>query len=132
MRVLLSESEIQTRVKELGNSISKDFAGKDILLLGILKGSFLFLADLARCIDCNTEIQFLQATSYGASTKSSGHVNLFYDEKTTVAKDIGNSYIFEPEIFHEVTNIESGTRWSLILFLTYENICDDYNNKTLF
>ena len=61
-----------------------------------------------------------------------GDLNLFYDEKTTVAKDIGNSYIFEPEIFHEVTNIDSGTRWSLILFLTYENIYDDYNNKTLF
>jgi len=80
MKVLLTESEIQTRVKELGNTISKDFAGKDILLLGILKGSFLFLADLARCIEGSTEIQFLQATSYGASTKSSGHVNLFYDE----------------------------------------------------
>lgn len=86
MRVLLSESEIQTRVKELGNSISKDFAGKDILLLGILKGSFLFLADLARSIDCNTEVQFLQATSYGASTKSSGHVNLFYDENILFQK----------------------------------------------
>ena len=45
MKVLLSESQIQTRVKELGDSISKDFKGKDILLLGILKGSFLFLAD---------------------------------------------------------------------------------------
>ena len=61
-----------------------------------------------------------------------GDLNLYYENKVTVGKEIGNSYIFEPEIFHEVTKITKGTRWSLILFLEKENICDDYNKKTLF
>ncbi len=80
MKVLFTESQIQAKVRELGASISKDFLGKEILLLGILKGSFLFLADLARCIEGSAEIQFLQASSYGNSTVSSGDVKLLYEE----------------------------------------------------
>ena len=61
-----------------------------------------------------------------------GDLNLYYENKVTVGKEIGNSYIFEPEIFHEVTKITKGTRWSLILFLEYENVFEELNKKSLF
>lgn len=61
-----------------------------------------------------------------------GNLNLFYDEKIRVDKHVGNSYIFRPEVFHEVTKVTRGTRWSLILFLHYENILEEFNKKTLF
>jgi predicted 2-oxoglutarate/Fe(II)-dependent dioxygenase YbiX len=61
-----------------------------------------------------------------------GDLNLYLDKKIKIKKNIGNCVMFRPEIFHEVTKITKGTRWSLILFLENENICDDYNKKTLF
>ena len=61
-----------------------------------------------------------------------GDLNLYLDKKIKIKKNIGNCVMFRPEIFHEVIKITKGTRWSLILFLEKENICDDYNKKTLF
>lgn len=61
-----------------------------------------------------------------------GNLNLFYDETVTVSKDMGTSYIFRPETYHEVTKITYGERWSLILFLHHDNIVNDLSKKTLF
>jgi len=81
VKLFLSETEIQKRVQELGESLAKDFENCEILLLGVLKGSFLFFADLVRTIGGNPEIHFIQASSYGSSTKSSGDVKLSIDER---------------------------------------------------
>lgn len=75
---LLTEERITQRVRELGRKISADFAGEEIILVGVLKGSFIFLADLARAIDVPTRIEFIGVASY-AGTKSTGHVRITND-----------------------------------------------------
>jgi hypoxanthine phosphoribosyltransferase len=71
-----SAETISERVSQLGAQITEDFRGKNPVLLGILKGSFVFLADLARQIDTPCEVQFMKASSYGAGTVSSGTVKV--------------------------------------------------------
>jgi len=61
-----------------------------------------------------------------------GDLNLFYDDKITVNKQMGTGYIFRPEIHHEVTKVTNNERWSLILFLHHNNIVNDLTKKTLF
>jgi hypoxanthine phosphoribosyltransferase len=75
-RILLTEEEIQSKVKELAAQISRDYAGKELLAIGILKGSVIFLADLVRNITVPTCIDFMACSSYGASSKSSGVVRI--------------------------------------------------------
>jgi len=75
-KILFSQEQICERIKELGAQITKDYAGKKLVLLGVLKGCYVFLADLARNIDLDVEIQFLTASSYGFSSVSSGKVNV--------------------------------------------------------
>ena len=74
--ILFSEEVIQKRIAELGASLTKEYAGKSLLLIGVLKGCFMFLADLARHIDLECEIRFMTASSYGFSSVSSGKVNI--------------------------------------------------------
>ena len=74
--ILFSEEMIQTRIKELGAELTKSYTGKSLLLIGVLKGCFMFLADLSRHIDLECEIRFLTASSYGFSSVSSGKVNI--------------------------------------------------------
>lgn len=71
-RVLISEAEIQTRVKEMGAQISREYADKDLVVVGILKGASLFTSDLFRAITIPAELDFMRISSYGASTKSTG------------------------------------------------------------
>lgn len=78
-RVLLTEEEIKSRVKEIGAQISKDFADKDVVLVGVLKGSVVFLADLAREITIPVALDFISCSSYGSSTESSGVVRILKD-----------------------------------------------------
>jgi len=78
-RVLFSSEQIAERVKTLGAEITRDYAGKKLLLLGVLKGCFVFLADIARHIDVDCEIRFLTASSYGFASVSSGKVNIEKD-----------------------------------------------------
>jgi hypoxanthine phosphoribosyltransferase len=75
-KVYFTEEMIQRRVKELGKTLSADYAEKKPLLIGVLKGSFIFLADLARAIDIRCEIEFITCSSYGAGTESSGEVKM--------------------------------------------------------
>jgi hypoxanthine phosphoribosyltransferase len=76
---LLSSETIAARVRELGAAISRDYAGRSIVLVCVLKGSFVFAADLARAISVPVRIEFLGVRSYGGGTKSSGVVQITYD-----------------------------------------------------
>lgn len=77
--VLLSEEDIAKRCKELGEQITRDYEGRPIHLIGVLKGSFLFLADLARQIDLDVSVDFLGLSSYGSSQETSGVVRMTSD-----------------------------------------------------
>ena len=74
--VLLSEEKIKARVKELGAQITRDYAGEKPLVIGTLKGAFIFMADLVREIDLDLEIDFISASSYGSGTESSGKITV--------------------------------------------------------
>lgn len=78
-KVLLSAEEIQGKVKELGAQISKDYEGKNLLLISILKGSIVFMSDLMRAITIHCKIDFMAVSSYGSSTKTSGVVRILKD-----------------------------------------------------
>lgn len=78
-RLLLTREEIQEAVKKLGQQITKDYAGKSPLLVCILKGAVVFFTDLIREIDLPLQMEFMSISSYGASTKSSGVVNIRKD-----------------------------------------------------
>ncbi len=79
LEVLLSEQRIQERVKELGTEITRDYAGRNPLLIGVLKGACFFLTDLLRAIDTRVGIEFMAISSYGASTRTSGEVRILKD-----------------------------------------------------
>lgn len=79
LRVLLSEEEIRAKVKELGAVITRDYRGKNLLLVTVLKGAVVFLADLMRWIDTPAEIDFMIVSSYGSGTKTSGVVKIIKD-----------------------------------------------------
>jgi len=77
--VILSEAQIQARIRELGAEISRDYEGSSVLLIAVLRGAALFLADLARDISVPIELDFMAVSSYGSSTKSSGVVRILKD-----------------------------------------------------
>ncbi len=78
-RILFSEEEISAKVAEIGRRISSDYAGKEVLMIGILKGAMIFLADLVREITVPVQYDFMAVSSYGASSKSSGEVRILKD-----------------------------------------------------
>jgi hypoxanthine phosphoribosyltransferase len=77
--VLLSEEQIRDRIAELGADVARDYAGKDPILVAVLKGAFIFMADLARAVQIPLEVDFMAVSSYGASTRSSGVVRIVKD-----------------------------------------------------
>ncbi|NLE45389.1 MAG: hypoxanthine phosphoribosyltransferase [Chloroflexi bacterium] len=84
-RILISEDDLQARVAELGNEISALYSDEDCpLLVSVLKGSFIFLADLTRHIDVRHEVDFMVTSSYGAATESSGVVRILLDLESSV------------------------------------------------
>lgn len=88
-KVLISKEEIETKLKEMGKQISQDYKGKDLLLIGVLKGAFIFLADLMRNIDIPVEVDFMAVSSYGSSTESSGVVRILKDLESDIkGKDV--------------------------------------------
>ena len=78
-RTLVEEGELAARVRELGQQISADYAGRDIFLVGVLKGAVFFVADLMRHLDLDCAIDFMAVASYGSSTDSSGVVRILKD-----------------------------------------------------
>lgn len=87
--ILVTEEEIQKKVKELGEQITRDYQGKNLMLVGILKGAVMFLSDLAKNIRMPVMIDFMAVSSYGNSTESSGIVRIIKDLDCSVHdKDI--------------------------------------------
>jgi len=77
--VLLTDAQIRTRVAELGAQLSQDFDGRDPVLVSVLKGSIIFLADLVRAMEIPLSVDLMEVSSYGASTESSGQVRILKD-----------------------------------------------------
>jgi hypoxanthine phosphoribosyltransferase len=82
--VLLSGEQVQARVAELGAQLSADYEGKDPVLVSVLKGSIIFLADLVRAMPIPLSIDLMEVSSYGASTESSGQVRILKDLSTSI------------------------------------------------
>jgi hypoxanthine phosphoribosyltransferase len=82
--VLIDRDAIRRRVTQLGEQIAADYAGRDLVMVGVLKGSVFFLSDLVRAIDAPVEIDFISVASYGSETKSSGVVRMLKDLDSTI------------------------------------------------
>jgi hypoxanthine phosphoribosyltransferase len=78
-KVLIEEDRLQERIRELGRELSEDYAGRELLLVGVLKGAVFFMADLMRNLSVPCEIDFMAISSYGAATDSSGVVRILKD-----------------------------------------------------
>ena len=86
---LVTEEDLVRRVRELGEEISRDYAGKDLFLVGVLKGAVFFLSDLMRALEVPCEVDFMAVASYGSSTDSSGVVRILKDLDATIeGKDV--------------------------------------------
>ena len=79
LEVLLSAEEIQAKVRELGAQITRDYAGKTPFFLGVLKGCYVFMADLTRCVELPCSMDFMAVSSYGGGTSSTGAVRITKD-----------------------------------------------------
>ena len=79
LKTLIGEEELKERVRELGEQITRDYQGKNLLLVSVLKGSIAFMADLMRAIDLPLSIDFMAVSSYGAGVKTSGVVKIIKD-----------------------------------------------------
>lgn len=88
-KILFSETEVANRIKELGEAITQDYAGKEILMIGVLRGAVIFMADLARAIKLPVAIDFMAVSSYGSTTSSSGVVRILKD----LDEDVENKHV---------------------------------------
>jgi hypoxanthine phosphoribosyltransferase len=84
MRILISEKKLQAGVRAVGRKIKADYKGKNPIFIGILKGSFIFMADLIRAVDIECEVDFMGVASYGGSKRGSGVVRLLKDINVNV------------------------------------------------
>lgn len=83
-KILITEENIKMKVQELGKEICRDYAGQDLLVVGILKGAIMFMSDLVRAINLPLNIDFMAVTSYGKSTESSGAVRILKDLDSSI------------------------------------------------
>lgn len=107
-RVVISSEEIKDKVKEAGALISREYAGKPLLIVSVLKGAFVFMADLCREITIPCEMGFMCAESYFAGTESSGKVNITLDLKQDISKYhviIAEDIIDSGRTLSEIVNI---------------------------
>ncbi len=81
-QTLITEEQIQTRLAEMAAEINRDYEGQDVLLVGVLKGAVMVMADLARALDRHVEMDWMAVSSYGSGTKSSGVVRILKDLDT--------------------------------------------------
>ena len=89
LKVLVGEEELKQRVQELGDALYEKFEGRNPLFLGVLKGSFIFMADLVRACQLQSDIEFIAVSSYANATESSGRVHINYDlQKDITGRDL--------------------------------------------
>ena len=110
-KILMSQEDIVTKTKELGQQLTKDYAGKNPLLVGVLKGAVPFMAELIKHIDTHIEMDFMVVSSYGGGTVSSGEVKILKDVDTNVE---GRDIIFIEDIIDTVKPIQSKSQLFLI------------------
>ncbi|MFP3974778.1 MAG: hypoxanthine phosphoribosyltransferase [Dehalococcoidia bacterium] len=84
IKILISRDRIRGKVAELAAQVQKDYADRNPLLIGVLKGSFMFMADLVRALDMPLEVEFVRLSSYGSAKESSGEVEVIHDVNLTV------------------------------------------------
>lgn len=89
VEVLYDEEQISRRVRQLGDQISADYSGRNLVLIGIMRGALMFLADLSRCITIPHTMDFISASSYRGTTQSSGFVRIYRD----VELDLSESHV---------------------------------------
>lgn len=106
--VLLSEEQLRNRVQEIAKQIEKDYEGKEIMLISVLRGSFVFMADLCRAIDLPCTLDFMSVSSYGKGTSSSGQVQITKD----LSEDIAGRHII---VIEDI--LDSGNTLSYLLKL---------------
>ena len=106
--VLFSEEQLKNRVQEIARQITADYQGKEIMLISVLRGSFVFMADLCRAIDLPCTLDFMAVSSYGKGTKSSGQVQITKD----LSEDITDRHIIVVEDI-----LDSGNTLSYLLQL---------------
>ena len=104
--VLFSEEQLKNRVREIAQQITADYQGKEIMLISVLRGSFVFMADLCRAIDLPCTLDFMAVSSYGNGTKSSGQVQITKD----LSEDISDRHIIVVEDI-----LDSGNTLSYLL-----------------
>ena len=104
--VLLSEEQIQGKIAELAAQIAVDYAGREVLLVGVLKGAVLFMSDFARALRLPTQMEFMAVSSYGSATSSSGVVRILKD----LDRDISDKHVLVVEDI-----IDSGLTLSWLL-----------------
>ena len=99
-RVIVSEVDLQARIKELAAQVDADYAGRDILLVGVLKGAVMAMADLTRAMQRHLEMDWMAVSSYGSGTKSSGVVRILKDldrditgRNVLIVEDIDVKYV---------------------------------------
>jgi len=105
-RVLVSEAQLATRLQELGQEIGRDYTGRDLLLVGVLKGAVMVMADLSRALPIHVEMDWMAVSSYGSGTKSSGVVRILKD----LDRDISGRHVLVVEDI-----IDSGLTLSWLL-----------------
>jgi hypoxanthine phosphoribosyltransferase len=89
VEVLISREKVEERIKELAKEIEKDYAGKELVCVGLLKGSVMFMADLIKAVDLDLRIDFMKVSSYGSGTNSTGVVKILKDVDVDLAgKDV--------------------------------------------
>lgn len=104
--VLFSEEQLKNRVAELAAMIEKDYEGKEIMLISVLRGSFVFMADLCRAINLHCTVDFMSVSSYGKETKSSGQVQITKD----LSEDISGRHVI---VIEDI--LDSGNTLSYLL-----------------
>ena len=104
--VLFSEEQLKNRVAELAAMIEKDYEGKEIMLISVLRGSFVFMADLCRAINLHCTVDFMSVSSYGKGTKSSGQVQITKD----LSEDISGRHVI---VIEDI--LDSGNTLSYLL-----------------
>ena len=89
VEVLISREKVEERIKELAKEIEKDYVGKELVCVGLLKGSVMFMADLIKAVDLDLRIDFMKVSSYGSGTNSTGVVKILKDVDVDLAgKDV--------------------------------------------